>query len=476
MKKIAICALALGGFAASAQAADLGLDSMKDPLPDQLTWAGITLYGTVDVGYAYQTHGVGTSGALATGLEDSIYGSKNAKGSQSTLSNNGLSQSTIGVKVEEGIGMGWTAIGKVETGFNPLWGELADGCASLVRNNGLNQVQQTTSQGDSSRCGQAFNGEVYAGVSNAGYGTLTVGRQNALALNVAVNYDPMAASYAFSIIGYTGTFDGGSGVTEDARWDDSIKYVYQYGPAHAAVMYSDGGNNSGMFGGGYAGNIGATWKGFSVDAVYTKEHGAVIAGNGAAGTNEVAATITDTTQWQIDGKYVWDLGGGWKDEGPGAKVTFYTGYSHTEDNNPSSPVSLGMNPTTIGGYAFSSVNNTAYDTARVLELAWVGAKYETGPWAFTGAYYNISQSSFLTGAKSAACTNTPTVVSGVKVDGHSSNCSGTFDQVSGLVDYTFNKHFDVYAGVSYSEVSGGLASGFIENNTTLFMTGMRLKF
>ncbi len=446
---------------------------MKDPLPDQLTWAGVTIYGTVDVGYAYQTHGVGASGALATGLEDNIYGSKNAKGSQSTLSNNGLSQSTIGVKIEEGIGMGWTAIGKVETGFNPLWGELSDGCASLVRNTGLNQVQQTTSQGDASRCGQAFNGEVYAGVSNAGYGTLTVGRQNALALNQAVSYDPMAGSYAFSIIGYTGTFSGGDGVTEDARWDDSIKYVYQYGPAHVAAMYSDGGQATGMFGGGYAADIGVTWRGFSVDASYTKEHGAV-ASLAGTGLQSLSANVSDNTEWMISGKYVWDLGGGWKDEGPSAKVTFYGGWAHTEDENPSGGVPA--NPTTIGGYFLTTVNTHAYDTAKVYDLGWTGAKYETGPWSFTAAYYHINQGSFLTGATPTACTNVPTVVSGVKVDGHSSNCSGDYNMVSGLVDYTFNKHFDVYAGVGYSEVSGGLASGFINDNTTLFMTGARLKF
>ncbi|MGA7324330.1 MAG: porin [Rhodomicrobium sp.] len=477
MKKLAICALALGGFAASAQAADLGLDSMKDPLPDQLTWNGVTVYGTIDVGYAYQTHGVSPSSGLATGLEDSIWGSKNAKGSQSTLNNNGLSQSTIGVKVEEGIGMGWTAIGKVETGFNPLWGELSDGCASLARNNGLNQVQQTTAQGDSSRCGQAFNGEVYAGVSNAGYGTLTVGRQNSLNLNTAANYDPMALSYAFSILGYTGTVDGGGGDTELSRWDDSVKYVYQYGPVHASAMYSDGGNATGIFNGAYAGNVGATWKGFSVDAVYTKERGAVSASNSTSlpfGSNQLVATLSDNEIWQVDGKYVWDLGGGYKDEGPGSKITFYGGYVHIDQANPSGGYSA--NPVTIGGYGLATVTTNNFATDKVLETAWAGAKYEVGPWAFTGAYYHVSQNSFLTGAHATACTNAPTFVSGVKVDGHSSNCSGDFDQVAGLVDYTFNKHFDVYAGVTWQDISGGLASGYINTDNTFFMTGMRLKF
>ncbi len=459
---------------------------MKDPLPDQLTWNGVTVYGTIDVGYAYQTHGVAASSALATGLEDNIYASKNAKGSVSTLNNNGLSQSTIGVKIEEGIGLGWTAIGKVETGFNPLWGELSDGCQSVLRNAGLNQVQQTVAQGDASRCGQAFNGEVYAGISNAGYGTLTLGRQNALALNQSVAYDPMGGSYAFSIIGYTGTFAGGSGVTEDARWDDSIKYVYQYGPAHAAVMYSDGGDATGMFNGGYAGNIGVTWRGFSFDATYTKENGAV-AVTGATYPNLTGA-ISDNTSYMLSGKYVWDLGGGWKDEGPGSKVTFYGGWAHTSDADGSGgPNDYPLNAHVLGGYAFavSATTVNTYETAKVYDLEWAGAKYEMGPWALTGAYYHISQGSFITDSSLAGNHSNCAAVTaynkahlGVTAFGNTvgSNCSGDYNMVSGLVDYTFNKHFDVYAGVGFSEVSGGLASGFLNDNTTLFMTGMRLKF
>ncbi|MGA7325253.1 MAG: hypothetical protein WBX25_12365 [Rhodomicrobium sp.] len=53
MKKFLVCALALGGFAASAQAADLSLESLKDPLPETLTYKGVTIYGSIDVGYAY---------------------------------------------------------------------------------------------------------------------------------------------------------------------------------------------------------------------------------------------------------------------------------------------------------------------------------------------------------------------------------------------------------------------------------------
>lgn len=51
-------------FAGTSAHADL-----KDPLPDSLSLGGVTLYGTIDVGYAYQTHGVPLSSQFPTGLE-----------------------------------------------------------------------------------------------------------------------------------------------------------------------------------------------------------------------------------------------------------------------------------------------------------------------------------------------------------------------------------------------------------------------
>ncbi len=56
-------------------------------------------------------------------------------------------------------------------------------------------------------------------------------------------------------------------------------------------------------------------------------------------------------------------------------------------------------------------------------------------------------------------------------------CSGDLNWESFVVDYTFNKHFDVYAGVSTSNVAGGYANGFThDKETTNAITGLRLKF
>jgi predicted porin len=493
--KILICALAITGIATAAHAADLGVDSLKDPVPDNLTWHGVTLYGTIDVGGVYQTKGAGVSGNYPGGLDYTISGAKGLTHSLTSLGESGMEQSKIGVKIEEGLGHGWVAVGKLEVAFNPLSGELVDGLGSLVRNNGQIPLAQN-SNGDSSRAGQAFAGPAYAGVSNQTYGTLTFGRQQSLMLDALANYDPQGLPYAFSILGYSG-FAGGAGDTEVSRWDNSVKYVYQYGPLHAAAMYSDGGADTGLFGGGYGFNVGGTYKGFSIDAIYQKEKGAVSASalsqtacGPALGTvcpNEVSGTISDNTAWSVQGKYTFDFGGGFKDE-PGSKLTLFAGYENIDMANPSSPVAAGSE--TLGGYVLYSVNNTNYYTDRVEWIGWGGAKYEVGAWTFTGAYYHYDQAAFLTGSATGTCTSktasnvtsskTP-VAAGSSVmkfygDTTASNCAGTLNDASFVVDYRFNKHFDVYAGVNYSDVGGGVASGYAATSQTSFMTGARLKF
>ncbi len=476
MRKVLVCALALGGFAASAQAADLGLDSVKDPVPDTLTYKGVTIYGTIDVGYAYQSNGVPLNGSFPAGLEYSaLTTSRNLDGrSISTLAENGLSQSSVGVKIEESIGMGFLAIGKLETGFEPLSGELADACKSMMQNIPFAATPSLqTANGDYSRCGQAFNGEAYGGVSNAAYGTLTIGRQNSLQLDALAAYDPMSLAYAFSVFGYSGAL-GGGGSTEAARWDNSVKYLYQYGPIHAGVMYSDGGEDTGILGPAWGADLGFTYKGLSIDANYENVEGAVnllnVAKNAATATS-LKAFASDNEAWNIMGKYTFEFGGGFKDEGPGAKLTLFAGYSHNDKSN-----STDTGSTTQGGYPITIVSGFL-GSDQILQSEWAGAKYQTGPWSFTAAYYHIDQNSFR--------LNTGSCPSG---GASGLECAGNMNQGSFLIDYAFNKHFDVYGGVDYSVVNDGFANGFpgtpggtpagtaTSVDQTTVMTGMRLKF
>ena len=209
MRKILVCAAVLAGLTAAAHAADLGADSAKDALPTipdgPISWHGVTLYGTIDAGYAYQTNGR-PLGYIVSNLEYMPFGlvSRNLTGqSISTLTGSALEQSKIGLKIEEDIGYGWQAVGKIDTGFDPMSGELSDGCKSVLVNSGILYARQN-SNSDSARCGQAFNNVAYAGLGNSLYGTLTVGRQFSLQLDTLASYDPMNLSYAFSVLGFSG--------------------------------------------------------------------------------------------------------------------------------------------------------------------------------------------------------------------------------------------------------------------------------
>lgn len=452
MSRIIVCALALAGFATAASAADLDAGSIKDPLPDTLTYMGVTIFGTVDVGYAYQTNGR-PNGAIVSDLEYSPFmPTHNYTGqSVSTLTANALEQSKIGIKIEEEIGMGWTVIGKADTAFDPISGQISDGCSSFVQNAGKGYNQQN-STADTGMCGQAFNRSAYAGVSNATYGTLTGGRQQTFQLDSLAAYDPMALSYALSLPGVTGTFVG-SGSTEAARWDNSVKYLYQYGPVHAGAMYGNGGDGTGMYGEGYGFNVGGAYKGFSADANYTRENAAVnllSVTNDSSASAPLAAAISNNEAWSVQGKYTYDFGGGFKDEGPGSKLTFFGGYEHIEQTNSNDPVTEAA-----GGYAITPHLNY-FVTPKVLQFVWTGAKYELpSGWSFTGAYYFVDQNSFASTASNGTtpsdCTNGGAT---------RTNCAGTYNQVSFLIDYAFNKHFDVYGGVTYAIANDGLAAGF----------------
>ncbi len=448
MRKLLICALALGGFTASAQAADLSVGSFKDPLPDTISLGGVTVYGTVDVGYVYQEHGYPNSPFFYTGMQ---YGYRGPRGSQSNITNNALSQSTIGVKVEESLGMGFAAIAKLETGFNPVSGELADACQSILQTFGN---PNPAAFGDGGRCGQFLNGEAFGGISNPMYGTLTVGRHNSFTTSGVGKYDPNHGSYAFSLIGYSGGTVAGVGSTETSRWDNSVRYIYQFGPAHAGVMYSNGGDGTSILDNAVSANIGASYRGFSVDGYYTLQKGAVNA-TGPASATTLAYNISNNEAYAIMAKYVMQIGDGFKDDGAVSKLTFFGGYVHVNMSNPDDTQASYLNQHTIGGYQLTMVAASAgFSTDKVQQTAWAGASYETGPWTFTGAWYHLNQNNYYDGNQNL-------------------RAGGDLDWVSGVIDYRFNKHFDVYSGVTWLGDSG--AWNHDEDNV-IAATGLRLKF
>jgi len=433
--------ISLTGFATIVQAAD----------DTSLTWNGITLYGTLDVGVAYQSHGSPLSQDFYPTLNYII--APNSNKSITTIASNGLSQSKVGVRGLEPLNDMFSFIFNLEMGFNPTSGKLADAPKSLINNNGVALADRKTA-GDGSRAGQFFNGAAYAGLSSKDWGTFTIGRQNALFLDNIVKYDPMNAAYAFSIIGYSGVA-GGMGATEDARLDDSVKYVFKHDIFHFGAMYQFG-KSDGSPGESWSLDAGIDYAGFSVDAAWGQKKDALAAASLSAAQlalpgiphDSLAATVSDNEAWQIAASWT---GGPFKASG---------GYEHIDYSNPSLPVAAGF--AGLGGYWISIVNNAAFPHDKELQIYWAGLKYNfTKDFDITGAWYGYDQNAY--GA----------VKCSTKAAG---NCSGNEDVWSLRLDYRFTKRFDIYAGAAWSKVSDGLSSGFLNTSTTTVMGGFRFNF
>lgn len=476
-----------GSDAFLAQAANGPIKALTGDGP--LTWNGITFYGALDIGLGWQSHGL-PSNSYIYGPATMI--GRNNNHSYFGLGYNALQFTTLGVKGEHEILPGISGVFNASTGFIPTSGQLADAPKSLIQQNGVNRLNYTNSA-DGSRAGQAFNDQLYLGLSSKTFGALTFGRQRSLSFDAIIAYDPNASSGAFSPIGISGAAAGG-GYTENARWDNALKYKLAYGPVHFGAMYkfADGSGGSNVGNGnvavlsypsknyGYQFNLGGEVQNLALDAVagyynqavsaaplsaaqlagastFISNANIVTATIGNANTNTLAGTVSDTTNVLVAAKYTYE------------QFKFFLGYEYVLFTNPKD--SLGIGGQTQGGYALSSVNNHPYGSNRSQNYLWGGVRYAFSPQIeLVAGYYHIWQNTY-TGAVAgstrtiAACTNNATP-----------NCAGALDVVGFYSDYHFNKHFDVYAGMMYSSVTNGMASGFLYHVEWAPTVGIRYVF
>jgi len=425
-----------------------------------LTWNGVTVYGNVDTGIGYESHGAPLSTTLAQGVGEPIQ--KQNYRPLFSLVPNGLTQSYAGIKGNIPVTYGWSAVFDLETRFLPTSGQLMNGPASLVQNNGrtvFNGAETTNS--DSGKQGQIFT-YAYGGVAHPVYGTLTFGRQNSLAGDSVAIYDPTGGSYAFSLLGYSGTLNSGFGSTENAPADESIKYRDKFGPFRVGLGYKFDNQGNGGSGAFYEGEVGFDYAGFSFDGIYGKADNAISAsslsakevagttasntGIGAANAENglVDATISDNTAFTLQGKYV---------TGP---FQFFAGYENIHYNNPANPYGAATPFYITGNYGVYTLTQNAYTTGKILQLIWTGAKYSVRPdLDLTASYFHEIQNSYANASGFASCGFAAA----------HSNCAGTEDAVSLLAVYHWRKRFDIYGGVLYSVVNGGLANGYAAAST-----------
>jgi predicted porin len=474
-RSLLACACALLAVGSAVQAQTTTPTAPPAPASDSLTWNGITLYGVIDMDFQYETHGAPFSNYFISGGSDIVQ--KNSNNAVSGFTSNGMSQSRIGLQGSEPLHFGdWSGVFKLESYFNPASGQITDALKSVAQNNGRALSAQSTNI-DSSIAGQPFE-QAFIGVSSPTWGTITFGRQNSTLADLIARYDPQQTSYAFSLLGLSGTPAGG-GDTQDRRLDSSIKYVGNFlGMVHvgaqyktqnsSAQSYATGGTGEAFS--GYELSVGAEYAGASVDVFYTKMRDAVSVGTlstaqvaalpglNLSSQNSVAGTISDNASYGVMASYAL------APVLPEVPVTVYGGFQHIAYMNPSIALAPGFDD--IGGYVLGAVNNTAYAKGdKQLNVYWAGARYSPTP-QFTAAiaYYGEKQFAFATGAD-AGCSSTI-----------SAACSGNFNALSVSVDYHFTKRFDTYAGAMWSNVSHGLANGYLNTTNVDPTIGARFSF
>jgi len=446
----------------------------------ELTWQGITVYGIVDMGGGYQTHGAPFDPRSSVGASYLLQ--KQNRSPLWSLAPNGLNNSTIGIKGTEPIGGNLSLVFALDAGFDPYSFNFSNGPGAAERNAGI-PLNQQTAWADTSRAGQWYNNQGYVGISSPTYGTLTVLRQNVLTNDGVIAYDPLGASYAFSPIGFQGITCGG-GNTENCRQTTSLKYKITIGNFRAAALWQFGGyreNNASN--GAYqiqAGGDITTWgKGLlSFDAIYSyvRDSVATSLGPGSTDANGVpippflpqalTATLSDNYAVMLLAKYSIQ------------RLKLYAGYERITYMAPSDPQTGFTNIAGdflcegCVGFNNTDINNTAFGRNglgnKILQVVWTGARYSlTDKLDVIAAYYHYTQNSYY---------GTP-AAGPLPCDGSQhAQCAGTFNAISGVVDWQFAPKWDVYLGVMSTSDNGGLANGFLERNNIATTAGLRLRF
>ena len=313
-----------------------------------------------------------------------------------------------------------------------------------MQNNGKALVLQSANS-DSSRDGQFDNSVGFIGVSSPTYGTLTVGRVTSLTLDGVIAYDPMGGSYAFSALGYSGSY-AGFGDTETNRANTGVKYRVNFMNFRGGGLVQWGGYDQGNGTTGlYQGDVGADFDLFggtpfagtlSVDGIGSYAQNAVNLSNFTGtcatltkgplkgqtgcsdgipmfyGADDLKATLSNNTGAMLLARYRW---------GP---VTVSGGWLWWQQANPSDTYLNGFE--TVGGYSVPAtipainktiaklfptqwVTSNAYNDIRVVNVPFIGVKYAVTPqFDVVGAFYYEIQNNY--NSSTTPCAAVPTTL------------------------------------------------------------------
>ena len=418
MKKTLMALAALGAVASTAQ-------------------AEVTLYGILDAGVAELTHAGNFSSTFVTGAGPTGAGSYQKLGTTIGMMNGGEYQTRWGIKGTEDLGNGNQAFFRLESAIS-----VGNGMISSSGLAGAGLPNKSASMVvDTSLNGQLFGRAALIGLSNNDWGTLTLGRQNSLELDIITGisggYDPVNAQM-FSPINFSG-FYGGGGATDSARVDNSVKYTKSFGEFAFNALYGIG---------GMAGNTSARSTGEASIGYEGKRIGFELAVQDAQDSTNI---FTDPTANTVGAQFLnlRSLTAAFRYQATDPlKLT--AGYQRIQWDAPSNP-GADATLTQVYGYTVNPLNafTGEFLGEKTYNVYWIGGKYQvTQSFRFSAGYYDA--------AVQAGSYNS---VNGFNGGALKAQPSGSDQYFSLLADYDLSKRTNFYAGLMFDKKSGGQIPG-----------------
>jgi general bacterial porin, GBP family len=406
----------------------------------------IEIYAILDDSVAHIEHSLPPSDVHTFG-----FNSFNAPGQDQTsrwaVVSGAEQMSRYGLQGKETFSNGMSGFFRLEGAINAASGQIANNGRSVLNNaNTLSTISSASSIN-----GQAFSRAQYLGVSFPVFGSIQVGRTVAFSTEQTSEFDPLHASGLYSPIGYSGTIGGGLGITENGRFDNSIRYDNKIGDVSFGLQYKIGQTDSSE-----AADVGSALEGLV--AYHAGRLTVALTGSETRNTpalsyklftNDVGLRVSNTFGFMLAGKY--DLT---------SNAAIYAGVEHTDQTIPSGSNNWSAQITSyyampIAGLVTAKAFASTWGDAPIRVL-WAGVDYQfTGPLSLSVGYYNVNN------------------------EANSHNDQYTNQQFAFMPAYKINERFDIYAGLMIAHYSGPYLTQFspitVATGNVLYGIGLRAK-
>ncbi len=406
----------------------------------------IEIYTVLDDSVAHIEHSLPTSDVHTFGFNSfNIPGQD--QGSRWAVVSGAEQMSRYGLQGNETFSNGFSGFFRLEGAMNTASGQIANNGRSVLNNaNTLSTISSASSIN-----GQAFSRAEYVGISYPLAGSIEFGRTIAFSTEQTSEFDPLHASGLYSPIGYSGTIGGGLGITENGRFDNSIRYENKIGSVSFGLQYKIGQTDSSE----------AADVGTALEAMVAYRSGPLsveLAGSSTKNTpalsyklftNDVGLRVSDTTGFMLGAKY--DLT---------PQATIYAGFEHTDQATPSGSNNWSAQITSyygmpIAGLVTAKAFASTWDDAPI-RVIWAGVGYRfTDALSLSVGYYDVDNIA------------------------NNHNDQYTNRQFAILPSYKFNERFDVYAGLMIAQYSGAYLTQFspitLATGNVIYGIGIRAK-